>query len=53
MEELFIVICKHCDTPQTVYHDRWCSKTCQECKGIIQNPLHDCEGELECYYGVD
>jgi len=53
MEGLFVVICKQCDAVRTLYHDMWCAITCKECKEMIQNPLHDCEGELECYYGVD
>jgi len=53
MEKLFVVICKACETVETLYHDMWCAITCQECGERIQNPLHDCEGELECYYGAD
>ena len=53
MEGLFIVICKHCDHVVTLYHDMWCAIICLECAGRIQNPLHECEGELECYYRGD
>ena len=45
------VACEECGEVATLGHQYWCASTCQHCKAMIQNPLHDCEGKDECYYG--
>lgn len=52
-EVMQIVGCDHCDGLHHLYHDMWCSITCNFCGAELPNPLHECEGEEECYYGTE
>ncbi|GAI90292.1 unnamed protein product [marine sediment metagenome] len=49
----FIVLCEKCARAETYYHPFWCSCMCQNCGTKIDNPLHNCKGKTECYYGED
>jgi hypothetical protein len=50
---LMFVGCKSCGETAKLHHQYWCACTCQNCSATIHNPLHDCEGKQDCFFGME